>query len=97
MLEQRGKSLSALVIDALLLLRRLVSWNCQKGVSDMVDEIMQEVYETRQRISSAYGNNVSLCVEGLKSMRAAARELGMSLAEYCLKYRTTSAVAKYTH
>ena len=59
----------------------------------MVDEFMQEVYETRKRISSAYGNNVPACVDGLRAMRAAARELGISFAEYCLKYRATGVIA----
>lgn len=63
----------------------------------MVDEFMQEVYATRKRISSAYGNNVLACVNGLKAMRTAAQELGISLAEYCLKYRATGSLASVSH
>ena len=52
----------------------------------MSDRIMEEVYETRQRISSSYGHNVGRYLDGLKDIRERAKAAGMTFAEYCLRF-----------
>ena len=51
----------------------------------MVDSVMQEVYDTRQRLSGSFGHNISRYLEGLKILRENARRGGYSLAEYCIR------------
>ena len=52
----------------------------------MSDQIMEEVYATRQRISGSYGHNVGCYLAGLKEIRERAKAAGLSFAEYCLKF-----------
>ena len=52
----------------------------------MSDRIMEDVYATRQRISSSYGHNVGRYLDGLKEIRERAKAAGMTFAEYCLRF-----------
>ena len=52
----------------------------------MSDQIMEEVYATRQRISGSYGHNVGRYLAGLKEIQERAKAAGLSFAEYCLRF-----------
>lgn len=63
----------------------------------MSDRIMDEVYATRQRISSSYGHNVGRYLDGLKEIRERAMAAGMTFAEYCLKFPLAQADSCASH